>query len=178
MSPTPSIHGPLIKTPPVTAGCTPRQMSRLLGFRYRQRAIFGRDITGTISEDAGALGLPEARNHVLTRSDLSNNDLAAHITILQHQDGLTQVFAGNKRYLGDTSVPESARLVGYAALVVGLGLDGVPANPALTFDTHTRRTDFDGWKLVAARPFLVICRMPIDRPVSFAGEDYESCRIL
>jgi hypothetical protein len=64
---------------------------------------------------------------------------------------MTQVFAGHKRYLGDTPVPEGARLVGYAALIAGLGLDGVPANPALTFDTHTRHTDFDGWKLVAAR---------------------------
>jgi hypothetical protein len=64
---------------------------------------------------------------------------------------MSHVFAANQRYLGDQPVPEGARLVGYAAMVAALGLDGAPSRPAVTFDTHSRHAEFGEWKVVTAR---------------------------
>lgn len=64
---------------------------------------------------------------------------------------MSHVFASDRRYLGDQPVPEGARLVGYAALVAALGLEGVPSRPAVTFDTHTRHAEFGEWRVVTAR---------------------------
>jgi len=51
----------------------------------------------------------------------------------------------------DRPLPNGARLVGYAALVQGLGLQVPVRRPQITFDSHTRKGELDDFLVVTAR---------------------------
>jgi hypothetical protein len=78
----------------------------------------------------------------------------------QAGSGTNMVFAAEIRHLGNLEVSHGGRPVGYAALVVGLGLERPVIRPWLTFDTHTRHTKVGGWNVVAAR------QAPEDTPLA------------
>jgi hypothetical protein len=48
-------------------------------------------------------------------------------------------------------VPAGGRPVGYTALVEALDVNRPVASPAMTFDTQTRQTECDGWRVVQGR---------------------------
>lgn len=69
-------------------------------------------------------------------------------------------FSASIRDFDEHPIPKEARLVGYAALVAGLGLERPVAEPCITFDRHTRMPGDGVWRVIGVR------QAPHDEPLA------------